>query len=268
MIRPINASITFVSVIVAAFICSRENISFVSVFLASFTASFTLMAGNIINDIYDIEIDKVNRPDRPLASGTIAKSSSFFLYFFLIAASLILSWFINLYALIIVIITTILLFLYSKFLKRIPLIGNILIAFLTGLVFIFGGVAVENASAAIIPALFAFLINLIREIVKDMQDVEGDIKAGLRTYPIKFGIKKSKSLVTIFIIALIFTTLYPFLYRIYRIEFFLLVMILVNPILVYCLKILYNQQLENSLNKISNLLKLNMAFGLIAILLG
>ena len=58
------------------------------------------------------------------------------------------------------------------------MIGNITVAFLTGLVFIFGGVVVENPSAAIVPAVFAFLINLIREIVKDIEDVEGDNKAG------------------------------------------------------------------------------------------
>ena len=72
------------------------------------------------------------------------------------------------------------------------------VAFLTGLVFIFGGVVVENPTAAIVPAIFAFLINLIREIVKDMEDVEGDNKAGVITFPIKFGFQKSKILILSF----------------------------------------------------------------------
>ena len=68
----------------------------------------------------------------------------------------------------------------------------LIIALLTGLAFIYGGFAVGNPVAAIVPAVFAFLINLIREIVKDIQDIEGDTKAGVITFPIKFGFKKSK----------------------------------------------------------------------------
>ena len=268
IIRPINAIITFVSVIVAAFFCSPEEIAWFSVLLASFAAAFTLSAGNIINDIYDLGIDKVNRPERPLPSGKISKNSALILYFLFIAASLILSWFINLYAFMIVIIATILLVIYSKFLKRVLLVGNILIALLTGLVFIFGGVAVRNPSAAIIPALFAFLINFIREIVKDMQDVDGDKNAGVNTFPIRYGFQKSKILILLITFTLILYTLYPFVARLYKIEYFIIVMIIVNPILVFSLKILIKDRSIKNLNMISNLLKLSMAFGLIAIYLG
>ena len=268
IIRPINAIIAFVSVIVAAFICSPEEIAWFSVLLASFAAAFTLSAGNIINDIYDLGIDKVNRPERPLPSGKISKNSALILYFLLIAASLILSWFINLYAFIIVIIATILLVLYSKFLKRVLFIGNILVALLTGLVFIFGGVPVRNPSAAIIPALFAFLINFIREVVKDMQDVDGDKNAGVNTFPIRYGFQKSKILILLITFTLILYTLYPFVARLYKIEYFIIVMIIVNPILVFSLKILFKDRSIKNLNMISNLLKLSMVFGLIAIYLG
>jgi geranylgeranylglycerol-phosphate geranylgeranyltransferase len=268
IIRPINAIIAFASVIVAAFICSPEEIAWFSVLLASFAAAFTLSAGNIINDIYDLGIDKVNRPERPLPSGKISKNSALILYFLLIAASLILSWFINLYAFMIVIIATILLVIYSKFLKRVLLVGNILVALLTGLVFIFGGVAVRNSSAAIIPALFAFLINFIREIVKDMQDVDGDKNAGVNTFPIRYGFQKSKILILLITFTLILYTLYPFVARLYKIEYFIIVMIIVNPILVFSLKILFKDRSIKNLNMISNLLKLSMVFGLIAIYLG
>ena len=71
----------------------------------------------------------------------------------------------------------------------VPILGNLIVSILTGLVFIYGGVAVNNPLAAIIPAIFAFLINLIREVVKDMQDVEGDLKQEMITFPGKFGFK-------------------------------------------------------------------------------
>ena len=81
---------------------------------------------------------------------------------------------------------------------------------ITGLAFIYGGFAADNPDAAVIPAVFAFLINLIREIVKDVQDIEGDSKLNYQTFPIRFGIDTSKRLVILISLVLILFTLYPF----------------------------------------------------------
>jgi geranylgeranylglycerol-phosphate geranylgeranyltransferase len=268
LIRPINFLITFISVIVAAFICLPDKSPSMNVFIAALAASLAMASGNIINDIFDIEIDRINRPSRPLPSGLIKINFALFFYLILVLISIALSLLISQSAFIIVLISHLILFLYSKYLKKVPLIGNITVAFLTGLVFIFGGVAVGNPSAAIILASFAFLINLIREIVKDMEDVEGDRKADLITFPIKFGFQKSKLLILVITIFLVLFTLYPFLTKLYKIEFFIIVMILVNTILVYSLKLLFENHSSKNLNKISNLLKLDMVFGLIAIYFG
>ena len=268
IVRPINFLITFVSVIVAAVICSPDKFPGLNTFLAAFAASFALAAGNIINDIYDIDIDKINRPLRPLPSEKITIKEAYGLYIFFIAISIAVSFLINELALFIVLVSILILFIYSKYLKQIPLIGNITVAFLTGLVFIFGGVVIENPAAAIVPAVFAFLINLIREIVKDMEDVEGDTKAGVITFPVKFGFQKSKYVILFISLTLILCTLYPFITQLYKIEYFIVVMVIVNPILVYCLKILFEDHSKKNLKKISNLLKLSMVFGLIAIYFG
>ena len=268
LIRPINFLITFITVVVAAFICQPGFVFSSSIILAAFAASFTLASGNIINDIYDVEIDKINRSSRPLPSGKISYKEALVLYFTFLLLSLIISLFINIPAFFIVILATLVLFLYSKYLKRIPLIGNITVAFLTGLVFIYGGIAVENYDAAIIPALFAFLINFMREIVKDMQDVKGDEKAGVISFPIKYGFQKSKILSLVVSILLILFTFYPFLIQLYRIEYFIIVMVIVNPLLIYANKILFEDHSEKNLEKVSIILKLNMMIGLIAIFVG
>lgn len=268
LIRPINFLITFISVIVAAVICLPDEAPGMNVFIAALAASLVMASGNISNDIYDIEIDKINRPERPLPSGKISSRITIVLYFIFLLLSLIFTWLINLPAFLIVAVTNLMLYLYSKFFKRIPLIGNIVVAFLAGLVFIFGGVVVGNPSVAIIPALFAFLINLIREIVKDMEDVEGDRKADVITFPIKFGLQNSKVLILVITILLVLYTLYPFITQLYKIGYFIIVMIIVNPILVSSMKLLFENERPGSLNKISNLLKLNMVFGLIAIYFG
>ncbi|HSW56599.1 MAG TPA: geranylgeranylglycerol-phosphate geranylgeranyltransferase [Ignavibacteriaceae bacterium] len=268
IVRPLNFLITFVSVFVAAVICSPDKFPGLNTFLAAIAASLVMASGNIINDIYDIGIDKINKPLRPIPSGSITIKEAYALYFIFIVTAIFISALVNEQALAIVLISILLLFFYTKYLKRISLVGNITVAFLTGLVFIFGGVVVENPAAAIVPAVFASLINLIREIVKDMEDVEGDTKAGVVTFPIKFGSRKSKLFISLITISLILFTLYPFIYQLYKIEYFVVVMILVNPLLVYCLKILFENHTIKSLTKISNLLKLNMLFGLIAIYLG
>ncbi len=266
--RPINFVITFLSVIVAAAICVEGDYQVYKIILAAFSASFTLSAGNIINDIKDIETDKVSHPKRPLAAGKITVNQAKVEYILLTVIAILLSFFIILPALIIVITATVLLFLYSYYFKKVPILGNIIVSLLTGLVFIYGGEAVNNPLAAIVPAVFAFLINLIREVVKDMQDVEGDLKQGIITFPGKFGFSSSKLLVAELTIVLILFTLYPFITRLYKIEFIILIMAVVNPLLVYNLKILFKDHSSSDLNKISNILKVNMLIGLIAILLG
>ncbi|MBT8386761.1 MAG: UbiA family prenyltransferase [Ignavibacteria bacterium] len=266
--RPVNFVITFLSVIVAAAICIDGEYQVYKIILAAFTASLTLSAGNIINDIKDIKIDEVNHPKRPLITGKITVSQAKAEYVSLSFIALLLSFFINLPALVIVLSATVLLLLYSYYFKMIPILGNLIVSILTGLVFIYGGVAVNNPLTAIIPAIFAFLINLIREIVKDMEDVEGDLKLGVITFPGKYGFKSSKLLILELTVILILFTLYPFLTSMYKIEFIIMVMVVVNPFFVYNLKILFKDHSLSNLSKISNILKLNMFAGLIAIILG
>jgi len=268
LLRPLNFIITFVSVIVSAFICKPDIFPVSNVLLAALAASFVLASGNVINDIHDIDVDKINRPYRSLPSGKITMKNAYSLYIALILISTVISFFLNEVAMIIVLFSLLLLFAYSKYLKRIALLGNIAVAFLTGLVFIFGGVVVNNPVVAIVPAIFAFLINLIREIVKDIEDVYGDNKAGLKTFPIKFGYQKSKILILVITIILILFTLFPFITQLYKIEYFIMVMVIVNPILIYSVKKLYEDTSQKNLKNISNLLKLSMVLGLIAIYLG
>jgi geranylgeranylglycerol-phosphate geranylgeranyltransferase len=268
LIRPVNFLITFVSVIVAVVICQPHKVPGLNIFLAAFAASFALASGNILNDIYDSEIDKINKPLRPLPSGKITRYDAYGLYIIFVFISIVISFFLNEISVAIVLCSILLLFIYSKNLKQIPLLGNITVAFLTGLVFVFGGFEVGNPSAAVVPAAFAFLINLVREIVKDMEDVEGDNKAGVITFPIKYGFQKSNILILLITISLIFFTLYPFLTQLYTIEYFIVVMVIVNPILVYCLKKLFEDTSAKCLKQISNLLKLSMVFGLVAIYIG
>ncbi len=266
--RPLNALITFLVIIVASIISIEGSYSVLKIFVAGLSGALTASAGNVINDYFDINIDKINRPNRTLPKGKLTLKEALIFYFLLTVLALLFSVFISLIAFLEVFFVASLLFFYSYKIKKLPLIGNFVVAFLTGFAFIYGAIAVNNVRAAIIPATFAFLINFIREIVKDMQDIEGDKQQGIHTYPAVYGFKKTKTVIVFITVVLIILTVFPFVSKLYTIEYFLIVMVLINPLLVYILKSLFADDSVKNLNKLSNLLKLNMVFGLIAIFLG
>lgn len=268
LIRPLNCLITFLTVIVASFIASENSLTFSTVLLGAIVASIIAAAGNVINDYFDIETDRIAHPDRPLVTGKIEKHKALRFYILINFTAVLISYFISTLILGIVLFSFLLLFLYSLTLKRIILLGNVTIAFLTGLVFLYGGVLVGNIYAAVIPSVFAFLINFIREIVKDIQDINGDLNAGVITFPAKYGIDKTKTIILILSVILIIITFYPFVYSYYKIEYFLVIMIIVNPVIVYFLKSIYKDHSAQNLKRMSTVLKLNMLFGLISIYLG
>ena len=146
--------------------------------------------------------------------------------------------------------------------------GNVIVSFCTALVFIYGGIVVGNISDAIIPAAFAFLINLIREILKDIEDIKGDKRSGIITVPIKFGISHSRTFILMLSFFLIILTLIPFILQFYKIEYFLIVLFFVNIPLIYFLRELYSNKFMSKLSNLSKVLKIIMVFGLIAIYAG
>ena len=266
IIRPINVLITFLVVLVAILI-SQTGVMEISIYLlVPLSASLIAAAGNVINDIYDIETDRISHPERVLVLGNLDIKRAWLLNFLLNTTAVFITLFISKTLLVIAVLTIVLLYFYSTHLQKLPLIGNITVAILTGAAFLYGGVAVDNISSAIIPAVFAIMINLIRELVKDTQDMEGDLKNGYQTFPIKFGVLNTHKLIIALSIILILMTLYPFFFHIYRIEYFVIVMLFVNPLIVYLVKIISSN--TEALPKVSILLKINMIAGLIAIYLG
>ncbi len=266
--RPLNLLITFFSIIVGAALCIKGNYFLYKIILAAVSGVLISASANIINDIFDVEIDRINRPDRVLVKGELKKNEAIIIYLIFAYMGIFISSYINYVALIISTSASILLLLYSYKLKQVILLGNIVVAAMTGLAFMYGGAAVQNIKPAVIPALFAFIINLIREIIKDMEDIEGDIKTGVKTFPFKFGFKASKKIIIIFSILLILFTFYPFLLNIYGIKYLIIILALVDPILIYFIKSLVGDDSRKNLNKLSFILKLNMVFGLLAIFLG
>mgnify|MGYP001193212151 CR=1 FL=1 len=266
--RPLNCLITFFTIVIATYICSA-SINLTLSLLAGFIGALVNAGGNIINDYFDIEIDKINRPNRPLASGLIKKQFALRAYIYLTFFALSLSYF-NLptTALYIVIVTILMMFIYSFKFKRLPLVGNFVVSFFTGLAFLFGSVVVGNIYCGIIPACFAFIISFMRELVKDIEDIEGDKSIGASTFPVKYGVNKSVKLISILGVILILATTVPVLLKIYNWYYFIFVSFFVNSLLIIVIDKLNSKTSLKILRDVSNLLKVGMVFGVISILIG
>jgi len=268
IIRPINVIISFLSIFVACLICSDGNIIVNKVLFALPAGAFVVAAGNVINDILDVKIDQVNRPARMLPAGRLKKHEAVVLYIVLNVVAVVSASFLNSAGLIIVIVSVAGLFIYSYYLKSVPLTGNIVVSFLTALTFIFGGAVVGHLQNAIMPALFAFLVNFIREVIKDIEDMEGDKKNRVFTLPGRYGVDVSLVIVRSTTVILLLVTFIPFILHLYRIEYFITIMISVNVLFVYFLKSLWLNSDRKNLGRLSRLLKLNMILGLLAIYIG
>jgi geranylgeranylglycerol-phosphate geranylgeranyltransferase len=266
--RLLNVLITFFSVIVAVIICSDVFSVTKNIILAAISASLTTAAGNIINDIFDFKSDSVNKPERPLPSGKVSRTAALNFYFIILLLSLLSSFIINSSIFTIVLLTNLLLVLYSSALKKILIVGNIVVSFLTGFVFIFGGIIAGNIDAAFIPAVFAFMINFAREGIKTIEDIPGDRRSGVITFPQVFGLDFSRKMISMFLSLLILLTFIPFLKGIYGFTYFVIILVVVNPLLGYVIKSLLENKNAINMKKLSLILKLNMIFGLTAIYFG
>ena len=169
-------------------------------------------AGNVIDDYFDAGIDAINRPSRPIPSGTVRPGSARLYATTLFLAGIILSLFTNNeICILIAAFNSFLLVGYAANLKRIPFIGNITVSYLSASIFLFGG-AFSGGGGLFwnLPlALITFLAMIARELLKDAEDVEGDSAGGARTLPLHIGIRNTSRLAFAFAFLAICASLIP-----------------------------------------------------------
>jgi len=201
----------------------------ISLVFLIFASLFIAAAGYIINDYFDINIDQVNKPEKNVVDSVVSRRWAMLWHFVISGIGVLLSiyvyirsslWYIPLANLGCVF----LLFVYSLTLKKKLLIGNIVISFLTAWVIVIlflsevkvfhAQVSADNLIASqkivrlgLLYSSFAFIITLIREAIKDMEDIAGDIKYGCRTMPIVWGINATKIYVAVWLVVLLATVI-------------------------------------------------------------
>ena len=190
-------------------------------FVFSLSTVLIAAAGYIINDYYDIKIDLINKPDRVVIGKSITRRYAILFHTFISSLGIILGTLVSLKIGLVNIICFFLLWLYSNKLKRQPFIGNLLVAILTGLAIGLVNLLYEvNNTLVVIYALFALFVTLVREIVKDIEDMKGDNTFGCKTLPILWGIRKTKWLLyliiaTFALVAIFFNITYNLLQPFY-----------------------------------------------------
>ena len=268
LLRPSNFIITVASVFVSCLLAGGNAGHISAMILASLAAGLIGGGGMVVNDIFDVEIDRVNKPARPLPSGAVSPRAAAIFYALLTAVGLLLNLFLHSNAQAIAVGAAVLIFFYSYRLKSTPLFGNVTVGLLTGMAFIYGGAAVGNIDRAIVPALFAFLINVGRELIKDMEDVEGDALHHAETFPVKYGMKSALIVATVLLLAVVGSTIIPFANHQYGIVYFIIVIVGVDCVIVFGLFSIWKDATPKSLNRLSTILKYDMLIGLLAIYLG
>lgn len=272
ILRPGNALMGAISIILVALIDKTLSIPVV---LAMITVFFETAAGNVINDYFDYNIDLINKPERPIPSGRISlKNGRNYGYFLFLAGTVcgfLISYLTNNWIPFgIVLIADVILYLYAYKLKATPLIGNLAVGFMTGFGFVFGGFCINNpsiVSTSIFLGFFAFVMTTAREIIKDIEDIEGDKSDGAKTLPIMIGPKIPALIATVLII--VDCALCPLLYFYHIFGILYLVIIAIAVLLfLYSAFIIIKSQDEKTAAKASKYLKIGMLIAFVAFAIG
>lgn len=233
------------------------------VFLVVFLVSG---AGNAINDYFDLKIDSINRPERPIPSGRVQAKEALFFSYLLFALGTLLAFSINSACGLIALFNSLLLILYAKTLKGTPLLGNLSIGYLTGSVFLFGAsiFGLEGIKVLSVLFLLAALAITAREIVKDIEDMEGDKMEGADTLPIRIGAKKAGNLAVLIGLLAVLLSPLPYFMSILGLRYLYIVFLADLGFLAAILQLL----VRNNPTKSSKMFKIAMFFALIAFIAG
>jgi geranylgeranylglycerol-phosphate geranylgeranyltransferase len=261
ILRIPNALMSVFAVIVSAILVNFYNP--LQILIASIAVFLISGGGMIINDYFDYEADKINRPKRALPSGKISKKGALVYSLILFIIGNALAFFLNFQLLSIALFNTILLVAYSWKLKKIILLGNFTVSYLSASIFLFVSLLSGFVTATIlILFLMAFSSTVGREITKTVEDLEGDKKIKAMTLPIIAGKNFSAWIASIFIIFAVLFSPLPYIFHLLNINYLYLVTIADIIFLYSCFAIFISPK------KSQKMMKIAMFIALIAFLIG
>jgi geranylgeranylglycerol-phosphate geranylgeranyltransferase len=212
------------------------------------TTTLIAVGGYAINDVFDVEIDRINMPHRPIPAGYLtlfqAKIYSILLFISGVTIALLIptnDGNPNFIAFFIAFTGGVLLYLYAAFLKRSGFIGNVMIGFLTAIPFIFGGSLTESYDTMIYPTFFAFLLIVGREIIKDIEDVHGDKVENVQSIALRYGVKPARNLGILILTLLILFNPIPIFLGYYSSVIFIIAVLIIDIAIFFVGYLLFNR---------------------------
>lgn len=222
--------IVFAQYFTTWFLADADVFRDLDLFLLSLSTVLIAAGGYVINDYYDVKIDVINNPGRVVIGKTIHRRFAILLHVALSVAGIFIGFFVSWKLAVVNVFSVSVLWFYSNLLKRLPFIGNFTVALLTGF-----SIAIllllyrTNSGLIIVYALFSFFMTLIREIIKDMEDLKGDNTYGCKTLPVIWGVRKTK--ITLYIIIVLFSVIVALINYLYvKLPVIYFVMLLFIPL--------------------------------------
>ncbi len=237
-----------------------------NLFLIILSSALAIASGYIINNFYDDEKDLINRPYKSYIDRKVSRATQFRIYFFLNFLSVAIAWVVSWRAAAFYAVYIFVLWFYSHKLKKYPIVGNITASLLVLLPFFGILMHFQNFSWGIFAhGFYLYLILLIRELVKDLENLKGDFANNYQTVPVRFGTDSSKYLITL----LVLLTLIPAfaLITYYEVGYMQYYFYISSGLLIAFLIFLYQAQIQTDYKKLHILLKLIILLGVLSIVL-
>ena len=271
LIRIVNCLLTMLGVALGAYMAWLGD-AYLAAILSAIAAFFVCAAGNALNDLSDINIDRINRPERVLVRGSISEKSASTIVVVFNVVAMAAAIAVNAAVTVIVAAAILLMVAYNLYLKKIPVLGNAVIALLGGLTFMVGGFAADRVMAVtlpgpLIPAVLAFVLHLVREIVKDVEDIEGDRRMGIRTLPQVIGVRPSLLAALCLFFGFVILTYIPIFTGWFGLGYKIIAVYVIDLPMLALLIVIWGNPSQKMLKISSRGLKFCMFAGVVALLL-
>jgi len=264
--RPLSTFSGVLAVVLGGYVAGTG--AWLKITLAALSTMLISAGANAWNDYLDVEIDKINQPQRPLPSGAVSLRAARNFSFILAVLSIVLAAFINWQGFLIALASNILLYVYSWKMKSTVLVGNAIVAFMSAMSAVFGGVAAGNVAPTFWLAVIIVSGIMGREILKTMADYEGDLRQRVRTIATAWGKRNARVVFHIMVSITLIMMMVPYLLRVYRPIYAYMVVLGVYPVVLYIAFRANPERPGPQLEKLSQLMKYDFLIWFLAVLLG
>jgi 4-hydroxybenzoate polyprenyltransferase len=235
-------------------------------FIIVFASSLTIASGYIINNFYDSKKDLINRPNKSMLDRLVSQKTKLYVYFSLNFIVVLLAVVVSWRAFLFFSVYIFLIWYYSHRIKKLPFIGNLTSAFLAVLPFFAIFLYFKNFYEVILGhACFLFLLLLIREMIKDLENIKGDLATDYRTIPVIYGETFSKKIISILVISTIIPVYV--LIEIFDVGYMDIYFYVSSIVLIFFLQYLWKSNKRQQFVQLHNVLKFLIVGGVFSIVL-